>query len=408
MSRRWDEHPEIKHRPPFRPFEREETGEAPAVSQELPSDLAELREIRATDTLIALRDAVEALDAVTAAIDKCQAGNPLLQQMKDAGSRGDMKALRQAVKEARDDFDQASGLEVYPLLRMMRANAEVLAGAAAAFLDQPILYNPGSVNDSLEQWTEGKPVARGLSRANWRIVGLLEEIREDERRDLEELVQAELAKRRAIWQAGLMPRLVFLDAAKRIGNTYWGAADRVRHVLSMTPLDFYVDCQGLMVIENLAKVPDAVLSVLRELMRDQFQEIANAQARLESLLEDLSPRSLLNVLNKALSITRTNLQPLVDYIEDLKNVPYCLEQILQRGVERAEMITSLMHLLMTDIYRYEKATASQVNRYLDGWQERASIRAQTRVMTAVQRGAGRSPHRIAREEGLDRPLCGAL
>src|SRR5690606_10893903 len=113
--------PEIKYRPPFRPFEREETGEAPAVSQELPSDLAELREIRATDTLIALRDAVEVLDAVTAAIDKCQAGNPLLQQMKDAGSRGDMKALRQAVKEARDDFDQASGLEVYPLLRMMRA-----------------------------------------------------------------------------------------------------------------------------------------------------------------------------------------------------------------------------------------------------------------------------------------------
>src|SRR5690606_14927216 len=99
------------------------------------------REIRATDTLIALRDAVEVLDAVTAAIDKCQAGNPLLQQMKDAGSRGDMKALRQAVKEARDDFDQASGLEVYPLLRMMRANAEVLAGAATAFLDQPILYN---------------------------------------------------------------------------------------------------------------------------------------------------------------------------------------------------------------------------------------------------------------------------
>lgn len=407
MSRRWDEYPEIKYRPPFRPFERD-VEEEPLVARELPSDLSEVREIRASDALIALRDAVEILDAVTAGIDKCQESNPLLSVMKDAGSRGDVKALRQAVKQARDDFGQAPGLEVYPLLRMMRANAEIFAGAAAAFLDGPILYSSGSVNDSIEQWAEGKPVARGISRANWRIAGLLEEIREDERRDLEELVQSELARRRAIWQAGLMPRLVVLDAAKRIGGTYWRAADRVRHVLSMTHLDFFVDCEGLAVIENLAKVPQDVLSVLRELMRDQFQEIANAQTRLESLLEDLSPKSFLNVLEKALSITRTNLQPLVEYIEDLKSAPACLEQILRRGVERAEMITSMMHLLMVDLYRYEKATASQVDRFLDAWEERTSLRSQSRVMTAVERAAGRPPHRLAREEGLDRPLCGAF
>lgn len=407
---------DIHYRPDLkfqRPYEGSEQPAPPSPAPEVASvraDLQELQRLTAAGTLRKLAQASQVVESLSRAICRCFEHHPVYQAQVEAAEADDAGRLWKVTADVADDPGGPSPLEALPFLRRGQAHLDAVAGLVVGYL--PVYPNaPMPPEQALERWLGGEPLwsdeglALFVTRHNWRLPEVLDEVARKEAESIEALVQGRVTDLRRLWSMGLAPRNVLMDAGQRIAQVWQRSVQQLQAQWSRTSLDFWAGCQPLEIARLLKQIPLNVLAVIRELLLMQLQELANASARLRQLLALLDPRTLVEAMQAA---TVANIQPLLDYLSDLQEAGACLEKTMDELLSTAEYASTLVKNTVHDVTQFGRFYESQTQAFVDNLAQRDAVKGKLKVVQAVLDHPEADAERVVAQAGLDQPLYPCL
>ena len=402
--------PELQFRRPYEGQEIERPAGLPGLPELVRPDLAELATKTVAGTLRRLARAAQEVEDLSRQICDCYATHPAFLEQVQAAERNDGVALLLSMKQLAQDPAAPGPLEMLPILRRGQAHLDAMA---ALVISQLPLYpaQPVDPEEAMRRWHAGEPVLQGeplvassasggrtpilsvvLDRKNWRIDDIIEQVAEAELEGIRSIVGGRVADINRLWTMGFMPRLVILDAADKVADAWSSGVAALRRQWSMTTLDFWAGCQPEELARLIQQLPLGVLAAMREMLLQQLRELANAAERLRQLLALLDITSLIQMLK---AMTTMNMQPLIDYLMDLKEIRPCLERAFQDVVDTWHYASNITKNTAKDIQQFGRFYQSRLSAMIENHGQREAAKAKIQAVSAVLSGDGVRADRLA-------------